>query len=80
MLALVPTIESTAVGVGYLALFGVGTILSMAAITLAMSAPFRVSAGSVPLRNAIVAMAGLASLAIGGALMAETASADAFHF
>ena len=80
MLALVPTIESTAVGLGYLALFGVGTILSMAAITLAMSAPFRASAGSVPIRNVIVAMAGLASLAIGGALMAETASADAFHF
>ena len=80
MLALLPTIESAAVGIGYLALFGIGTILSMAAITLALSAPLRVSAGSVPVRIAVVAMAGLASLAIGGALMAETASTDAFHF
>ena len=80
MLAILPTIESTAVGVGYLALFGVGTILSMAAITLALSAPFRASSRYAPLRVAIVVMAGLASLAIGGALMAETASTDAFHF
>ncbi len=80
MLALLPTIESAAVGVGYLALFGIGTILSMAAITLALSVPFRASARSAPVRVAIVAMAGLASLAIGGALIVETASTDAFHF
>ena len=80
MLALLPTVESAAVGIGYLALFGVGSILSMAAITLAMSAPFRASARYAPIRVAIIAMAGLASLAIGGALMAETTSTDAFHF
>lgn len=80
MLALLPTVGSAAVGFGYLALFGIGSILSMAAITLAMSAPFRASAKYAPIRVAIVAMAGLASLAIGGALMAETAATDAFHF
>ena len=80
MLAILPTIESAAVGIGYLALFGIGTVLSMAAITLALSAPLKASARYAPVRAAIIAMAGLASLGIGGALMAATASTDAFHF
>lgn len=72
MLALLPEIESAVLGVGYLALFGLGTILSMAAITLVLGAPFRLAANMASVRVAIVGLAGLASLALGGALMAET--------
>ena len=74
MLALLPEIDSSVVGVGYLALFGFGTILSMAAITLTLGAPFRVAANVASVKVAIVGTAGVASLVIGGALMAETAS------
>ena len=74
MLALLPEIESGLVGVGYLALFGVGTIVSMAAITLALGAPLRVAANIAQIKVAIVGLAGVASLAIGAALMAEVAS------
>ena len=74
MLALLPAIDSAAVGAGYLALFGAGTIISMSAITLAMSAPLAAASRLAPLRTAMVAAAGIASLAVGGLLMAGTAS------
>jgi len=74
MLALLPQIDSAFVGVGYLALFGVGTILSMAAITLALGAPLTAAANVAVVKIAVVGLAGVASLAIGAALMAELAS------
>jgi hypothetical protein len=77
MLALLPEIESGLVGVGYLALFGMGTIVSMAAITLALGAPLKVAANMAQIKVAIVGVAGVASLAIGAALMAEVASGTA---
>lgn len=79
MLALLPTIGSAAVGLGYLALFGVGSVLSMSAITLVLSTPLRASANSATLRTAIIGAAGMASIVIGAMLMAETASAGAIH-
>ncbi len=80
MLALLPSIGSAAAGAGYLALFGVGTILSMSAITLAMGAPLAAASRLAPLRTAMVAAAGLASLAVGGALMAGIASGSGVIF
>jgi ABC-type nickel/cobalt efflux system permease component RcnA len=77
MLALLPEIESGLVGVGYLSLFGLGTVLSMAAITLALGAPLKLAANRAQVKVAIVGLAGVASLAIGAALMAEVASGTA---
>jgi ABC-type nickel/cobalt efflux system permease component RcnA len=77
MLALLPEIESGLVGVGYLALFGVGTIVSMAAITLALGTPLKVAANMARMKVAIIGVAGVASLAIGAVLMAEVASGTA---
>ncbi len=76
MLALLPQIESALAGVGYLALFGVGTILSMAAITLALGAPLTAAANVAVVKVVVVGLAGVASLAIGAALMAELASGN----
>ena len=43
MLVLLPEIELFWIGVGYLVLFGVGTMLSMAAVTLVLGIPFAMS-------------------------------------
>lgn len=41
MVALLPTIDTLWTGVGYIALFSVGTMLSMAALTLLLALPFK---------------------------------------
>jgi len=72
MLVLLPTLSSVWVGMGYLALFGVGTILSMSAITLALGVPFAATGGSQRLNRAVAITAGVASSVIGVALMSDT--------
>ena len=72
MLVLLPTLSSTAVGVGYLVLFGVGTIISMSGITLALGVPFAATGGSQRLNSAVGVTAGVASAVIGVALMSDT--------
>ena len=72
MLVLLPTLSSVWVGVGYLVLFGVGTILSMSAITLALGVPFAATGGSQRLNHAVAITAGVASAVIGVALMTDT--------
>jgi len=72
MLVLLPTLSSIWVGVGYLILFGVGTILSMSAITLALGVPFAATGGSQRLNRAVAITAGVASAVIGVALMTDT--------
>jgi ABC-type nickel/cobalt efflux system permease component RcnA len=72
MLILLPTLSSAWVGAGYLVLFGVGTILSMAAITLALGVPFAATGGSQRLNRVVATTAGVASAVIGVALMADT--------
>ena len=70
---LLPEIEGFWVGVAYLLLFGLGTVLSMAAITVALGVPFALS-GKVDWLGATVAgVAGAASLVFGAALMADLA-------
>ena len=73
MLVLLPEIELFWVGVGYLALFGVGTMLSMAAVTLVLGIPFAISGKFEQLNRTVAGVAGTASLVFGFALMADIA-------
>ena len=73
MLVLLPQITSFAVGFGYLLLFGVGTILSMAATTLVLGVPFAMSGRFQSLNRSIAGIAGAASVLFGGALMSDIA-------
>jgi len=65
MLLLLPQIESFWAGIGYLILFGVGTILSMSAITLILGIPFSLSSGFKNINVTISGIAGMVSIAIG---------------
>lgn len=73
MLVLLPTISSFWTGVGYLLLFGVGTILSMAIITLLLGVPFAVSGGHHKVNRFVSGIAGAASILFGAALMSDIA-------
>ena len=65
MLVLIPQISSFAAGLGYLVLFGGGTMLSMAAITLLMGVPFAVSSGFRRINQGVTGVAGMASIVFG---------------
>ncbi len=65
MLLLLPQIESFWIGIGYLLLFGVGTVLSMSVITLVLGIPFSLSSGFKNINIAISGIAGIGSIAIG---------------
>ena len=71
MLALLPTIDSFMAGLAYLLLFGVGTILSMALVTIALSAPFAMSGSHDKLNKIVSGLAGTASILFGVALMSD---------
>ncbi len=71
MLVLLPEIELFWVGVGYLVLFGVGTMLSMAAITLLLGIPFAIGGKFEQVNRTVAGVAGTASLVFGGALMSD---------
>ena len=71
MLALLPTIESTWIGIIYLILFGVGTILSMSIITILLGVPFAMSSNNKKLYNYISISAGTISILFGVALMSD---------
>ena len=73
MLLLLPKISSFWVGIGFLLLFGVGTILSMGAITLGLGVPFAISGNFERMNRAVARVAGTASLVFGAALMADIA-------
>ena len=73
MLVLLPQIDSFWVGIGYLLLFGLGTIFSMAIITVALGIPFAISSKSERFNRAVAGVAGTASLMFGVALMADLA-------
>ena len=74
MLVLLPQIEVFWVGLGYLLVFGVGTIASMALITIALGVPFALTTGARQWQRGIAGVAGAASLLFGLALMAEIAT------
>ena len=73
MLVLLPILSSFWVGIGYLLLFGVGTMLSMAIITLVLGVPFAVSGGYQRVNGAVSRVAGTTSLLFGFALMSDLA-------
>ena len=75
MLAVLATdaVSSFLVGLWYIVLFGVGTILSMGLLTLLMGIPFAISGQFQRLNAAIAGVAGIASIAFGAFLMYELA-------
>ena len=71
MLVLLPSISNFWVGIGYLLLFGLGTIMSMAVITILLGVPFAVSGRFERLNVGVAFVAATASLALGVALMID---------
>ncbi|MCH7706544.1 MAG: urease accessory protein UreH, partial [Chloroflexi bacterium] len=71
MLVVLATDEVTSfwVGISYIVIFGVGTIISMGALTLLMGIPFAVSGQFQKLNSAIAGVAGTGSIAFGAFLM-----------
>ena len=72
MVALVPTIDSTLTGLAYIALFSIGTMLSMSALTIILALPFKISAARQTLNRAITLTAGTLSIALGIILITES--------
>ncbi len=72
MVALLPTIDSTLTGLGYIALFSIGTMLSMSALTIILAIPFKISAARQTLNRAITLTAGTLSIALGAILITES--------
>ena len=71
MVALLPTIDSTLTGLGYIALFSIGTMLSMSVLTIILALPFKISAARQTLNRAITLTAGTLSIAVGTILITE---------
>ena len=69
-------VSSFLVGLWYILLFGVGTILSMGLLTLLMGIPFSFSGQFQRLNAAIARVAGTASIAFGLFLMYDLAGVD----
>ena len=73
MLLVLPQVPSFIVGIGYLLLFGIGTMLSMAAVTLALGIPFAITGGFSHLNRIVSGVAGAASVVFGAGLMSDIA-------
>ena len=71
MLLMLPTISSPLVGIGYLLLFGAGTILSKSIITMILGIPFALSNGYQKLNILISSIAGIVSIIFGLVLMSD---------
>ena len=71
MLALLPTIDSFLTGVGYLVLFSVGTMMSMAVVTVVLAVPFVATGGNAMLNRSVGVVAGAMSAVIGVVVMSE---------
>lgn len=69
MIIVLPTTTSFLVGIMYLLLFGVGTIFSMAVITVLLGVPFAVSGHSPRLNQVVMTLAGLGSVGFGVVLI-----------
>ena len=66
-------VSSFTVGLLYIVIFGIGTVLSMGVITLFMGIPFAISGRFERVNQAIAGVAGVASVAFGLFLMYELA-------
>ena len=73
MLAVLLTdaVTSFWIGMVYIVLFGVGTVLSMGVLTLIMGIPFALTGQNQRLSTAVSSVAALASIGFGGFLMYE---------
>lgn len=69
------TVSSPAVGIMYIALFGLGSIAGMAALSVVIAIPLRYSAhGLTWLHNGLQGVIGVATITLGGLLMHQVAS------
>ena len=73
MLVLLPQVDGFLTGLGYLVLFGVGTIVSMAIVTIVLGIPFAITGNFARLNRAVAGVAGISSLVFGVHLMSELA-------
>jgi high-affinity nickel-transport protein len=74
LIMLIPTMNSNLIGIGYIVLFGIGTIISMSLVTLLLSVPIK-AAFKFPLaQRSILSIAGLANLALGSLLIIKVMS------
>jgi len=73
MLLLLPEIEGLWVGLGYLLVFGVGTMISMAAITVLIGIPFAISRKMGFWGRGITGLAGASSFILGLVIILDSA-------
>lgn len=73
IVAHLPAIDSVWAGFGYIAVFGVGTMIAMAALTIVLALPFKASATKRRLNRIVTLAAGALSIAVGGVLITEIA-------
>lgn len=66
------TVKSPAVGMMYIALFGFGSIVGMASLSVAIAVPLRYSAGGLTrLHNGLQVLIGTATIVLGGMMMVQ---------
>ncbi|MCI0865042.1 MAG: urease accessory protein UreH [Chloroflexi bacterium] len=76
-LLVLASIESPLAGLGYILLFGLGSVLSMGVMTILIGLPFVISAGRLPnLNRAIQFGVGTLSIIFGGFLMYQIGFVD----
>ena len=76
-LLVLASIESPLAGLGYILLFGLGSVLSMGVMTILIGLPFVISAGRLPnLNRAIQLGVGTLSIIFGGFLMYQIGFVD----
>ena len=72
------SIPSAGLGLAYIAVFGFGSLVGMATLSVVIAVPLRLSAGYLTrTRHAMTALVGIASCALGAAIVLETGSLNA---
>lgn len=71
LLLVAAALPTLAAGVGYAVLYGLGSVLGMGAVTLALSVPLRAAQGRPALYRALVGLAGALSVGLGVLILAE---------
>ena len=77
MLLVLASIESPIAALAYIALFGVGSVISMGIMTVIVGLPFVISADRLPNLNRTIQFAvGSLSILFGGSLMYQSGFVD----
>ncbi|MEM1115951.1 MAG: hypothetical protein AAF845_13445 [Bacteroidota bacterium] len=71
LLLVAAALPTLAAGIGYALLYGLGSILGMGAVTLALSLPLRAARSQPVLFRLLIGVAGALSVALGGVLLSE---------